>query len=122
MAASLCYRTGEIQNLLAIRLNCRDADLHPRFGPESGSAEIGGPPGAIERRGHHHCAALLGLGLGRHGTRSRHSHHRGIARDLRSHRIVEAHRSLAERLTIIPNDAARPRLPNEFLLSGLWSV
>ncbi len=38
------------------------------------------------------------LGVGGHGLGSGHSYHRRPARDLRSHRIVETHRALAERL------------------------
>src|SRR2546427_5694531 len=46
-----------------------------------------------ECRGHHHCTAVLGLGMGRHGAGSGNSYHRSFARDLRSHRIVETDRS-----------------------------
>jgi len=54
-------------------------------------------PCALERRGDHHCTALL-AGYGEAWDWFGHSHYRGPARDLRSHRIVETDRALAQRL------------------------
>src|SRR6266581_2340908 len=78
----LCYRAGEVEDDWAVRFDCRNANSHPPSGPESSGAATGGPPRALECRGDYGFAALLGLGVGRHGIGSRHPHHRNIASDL----------------------------------------
>src|SRR6516164_3849368 len=80
----------------------RGAYGNSRGGAKPDCSSAGRPASATERRGHHDLIAFLGVGVGWHGTDPGDSHHRGAARDLRPHAIVEARGAMVERLTRSP--------------------
>ena len=79
-----------------VRLDCRRSDGHSCARPEFSCAANCWAARALERRRDHDFAALLGMGMGRHGVAAGDSHHGGAARDLRPHRIPAADWALAK--------------------------
>jgi hypothetical protein len=95
VAAGVYHRAGQMEDVRTVRVDRRGIDGHSRPGAEFRCAANCWASGASERRGDHDCAAFLGLGVGWNGIVAGNSDYGGFTRDLRSHGILAADRTLA---------------------------
>ena len=96
-------RTEAVPHRGAVHRHLRDADVLPHCHREPADSGAGGLARAIERAGADDLAAVLGLDVGRDGTDSGDSHHRGTQGRLRSRGELAARRPLAQRLRVCPS-------------------
>src|SRR5580692_4089839 len=98
MAAGVYHRAGQMEDFRAVRADRRGIDGHSRPGAEFCCTADCWAARAAECRGHYNCAAFLGLGVGWNGVAAGDSDYGGVESDLRSHGILAADWTLAERL------------------------